>query len=331
MIGLPGETRRGDQRHARVRARAPRGDAAPGPACSSRRRCPGRASPRMAERERGQRAPARPRLRARFQQRPRFETEHVALDGARAASSGPSTSGSRRRRGPKKVIMNVTYKCNNRCTFCATGTRTQFDGDFERQRELLVKYRQLGVDAPRPRRRRADAEPEPRSAHPLRAAHRLREGQRHHQRAHGELRRSSPEKLVRSGVTSILVLHPRPRRADARAERRRRRGVRADLRGRAQPACASRRPGVELGANITLTKSNYEQLGEVAELILGLGLRWFNIQFLTPFGRATSSVAPDTQAAADVSDAGHRRVRGPAQASRSSTCRSASCPATRAT
>ena len=41
--------------------------------------------------------------------------------------------------------MNVTYKCNNRCTFCATGTRTQFDGDFDRQRELLVKYRKVGV------------------------------------------------------------------------------------------------------------------------------------------------------------------------------------------
>ena len=48
-------------------------------------------------------------------------------------------------RGPKKVILNVTYKCNNRCTFCATGTRTQFDGDYDRQKELLVKYRRLGV------------------------------------------------------------------------------------------------------------------------------------------------------------------------------------------
>src|SRR5262249_12236617 len=47
---------------------------------------------------------------------------------------------------PKKVIMNVTYKCNNRCTFCATGTRSQFDGDLDRQKELLVKYRRLGVE-----------------------------------------------------------------------------------------------------------------------------------------------------------------------------------------
>jgi radical SAM superfamily enzyme YgiQ (UPF0313 family) len=79
-----------------------------------------------------------------FQQRPSiatpaFDTGHLrrakwTFDERIKASSGP-----------KKVIMNVTYRCNNRCTFCATGTRTQVDGDFERQRELLVKYRKLGV------------------------------------------------------------------------------------------------------------------------------------------------------------------------------------------
>ena len=37
----------------------------------------------------------------------------------------------------------------------------------------------------------------------------------------------------------------------------------------------------------------------IAELALDLGLPWLNIQFLTPFGRATKYVAPDTQAAAD--------------------------------
>jgi hypothetical protein len=36
----------------------------------------------------------------------------------------------------------------------------------------------------------------------------------------------------------------------------------------------------------------------VANLALELGLRWFNIQFLTPFGRATRYVAPDTEVAA---------------------------------
>jgi hypothetical protein len=46
--------------------------------------------------------------------------------------------------GPQKVIMNVTYVCNNRCTFCAVGTRTQIDGHPTRQREHLAKYRSLG-------------------------------------------------------------------------------------------------------------------------------------------------------------------------------------------
>ena len=39
---------------------------------------------------------------------------------------------------------------------------------------------------------------------------------------------------------------------------------------------------------------------EVAQLALELGLPWLNIQFLTPFGRATKWVAPDTQKAADL-------------------------------
>jgi MoaA/NifB/PqqE/SkfB family radical SAM enzyme len=58
-------------------------------------------------------------------------------------------------------------------------------------------------------------------------------------------------------------------------------------------------PGVELGANITITKSNHKKLEAVTALIYDLGLRWFNIQFLTPFGRATNSVCPDTTVAAE--------------------------------
>src|SRR6185436_19040755 len=56
----------------------------------------------------------------------------------------------------------------------------------------------------------------------------------------------------------------------------------------------------ELGANITITKSNHKKVREVALLVESLGVRWFNIQFLTPFGRATSSVCPDTAEAAEI-------------------------------
>ena len=49
--------------------------------------------------------------------------------------------------------------------------------------------------------------------------------------------------------------------------------------------CLAHAPeGVELGMNITITKGNHEKLPEVAQLCWDLGLRWLNIQFLTPFG-----------------------------------------------
>src|SRR5690606_5579017 len=47
-------------------------------------------------------------------------------------------------------------------------------------------------------------------------------------------------------------------------------------------------------------KSNYRELDAVAALAYGEGISWLNIQFLTPFGRATKMVAPDTADAARV-------------------------------
>ena len=64
--------------------------------------------------------------------------------------------------------------------------------------------------------------------------------------------------------------------------------------------CVEHAPaGVELGMNVTLTKTNFEKLEAMTELAWELGLRWLNVQFLTPFGRATTQFAPDTEAAAE--------------------------------
>ena len=120
------------------------------------------------------------------------------------------------------------------------------------------------------------------------------------------------DKFVRSGVTSILVSIHGP---DAQ--------IHAQNVGVAQAfdqTCDGVRnlvrlapKRVELGANITITKSNYKKLGDVAQLVIDLGLGWFNLQFLTPFGRATSSIAPDTAEAAEeamqVIDRFHDRIR----------------------
>lgn len=199
--------------------------------------------------------------------------------------------------GPKKVIMNVTYKCNNRCTFCATGTRTQFDGDLTRQRELLVKYRRAGV-------RLLDFDGGEPTLNPnlftlIKLARSLGyERVNVTTNARMASYRAFAERLAASGVTSILTsIHGPDAQTHAQnvgvaeAFDQTCEGVR-NLVAVADPA------RVELGANITLTKSNYKKLGDVAALIHALGLRWFNIQFLTPFGRATSSIAPDTADAA---------------------------------
>ncbi len=245
-----------------------------------------------------------------FQQKPSMETDAVTL---KELERFKWTFDERMRatEGPKKVIMNVTYKCNNRCTFCATGTRTQFDGDYERQREMLVKYRKLGVslldfDGGEPTLN-------PNLGNLTRFARRIGyEKVNVTTNARMASYDEFAEKFVRSGVTSILTsIHG----ADAQTH-----AQNVGVAEAFDQTCAGVRnlvrlapPHVELGANITITKSNHKKLGDVAKLVLDLGLRWFNLQFLTPFGRATSSISPDTQEAADeamrVIDAFEDRIK----------------------
>lgn len=201
-------------------------------------------------------------------------------------------------RGPKKIVMNVTYVCNNHCTFCAVGTRTQVDGHPTRQREYLDLYRAQGVvmvdfDGGEPTMN-------PELIPLVRYARRIGY-ERINVTTNGRLcyYEDFADRLVRSGLTTLLFSVHGP---DAKTH--------AGQVGVAEAFeqtiggirnAARRAPRhVELGMNITLTKGNYAKLPEVAELALSLGLHWLNIQFLTPFGRATSSVAPDTQAAANV-------------------------------
>ncbi len=203
--------------------------------------------------------------------------------------------------GPRKVIMNVTYVCNNHCTFCAVGTRTQVDGHPTRQREHLDAYRAEGVtmvdfDGGEP-----TMNPE---LVPLVRYARSIGYERINVTTNGRMcfYEDFARRLVRSGLTTLLFSVHGP---DARTHAQQVGVAEAfDQTVGGIRNCVRLAPrGVELGMNITLTKGNYAKLPEVAELALGLGLPWLNIQFLTPFGRATASVAPDTQAAADVTRA----------------------------
>lgn len=199
-------------------------------------------------------------------------------------------------RGPEKLIMNVTYVCNNHCTFCAVGTRTQVDGFAPRQREHLELYRARGVtmvdfDGGEPTLN-------PELIELVRYARQLGY-ERVNVTTNGRRCAYAPyaHALVTSGLTSLLFSVHGP---DARTHAQQVGVAEAfdQTVGGIRACVASAPPGVELGVNVTLTKGNYRALEGIARLTWELGLAWMNLQFLTPFGRATRWVAPDTEAAA---------------------------------
>jgi len=201
-------------------------------------------------------------------------------------------------RGPRKIIMNVTYKCNNRCTFCAVGTRTQLDGSLERQKELLAHYFNHGVrladfDGGEPTLY-SDLIPLIRHARQL-GYEKVNVTTNGRMAVYDDFARA----LTRSGITTLLFSLHGP---DARTH-----GIQVGVPEAFEQTvtgirnCVRVAPKqVELGMNITLTKTNLARLNDVVQLAWDLGLRWFNIQFLTPFGRATQRVNPDTAEAARI-------------------------------
>lgn len=204
-------------------------------------------------------------------------------------------------RQPEKLILNVTYRCNNKCSFCAVGTRDQYDGDLSRQREHLARWFARGV-------RLVDFDGgEPTLHDGLMALvgyaraigyHRINVTSNGRRLIYPEFARA----LVGCGLTSLLISIHGPDRATHAREVMVLEAFEQTVGGLKNAAAARDALGlsVEIGVNITLTLGNYRRLGEVAELALCAGAPWLNVQFLTPFGRATSRSAPDTADAARV-------------------------------
>ena len=199
---------------------------------------------------------------------------------------------------PQKLIMNVTYVCNNHCTFCAVGTRTQIQGHPTRQREHLVRWAQRGVhmvdfDGGEPTLN-PELIPLIRSARALGydRVNVTTNGRRCYYEAYAK-------ELVNSGLTTLLfsVHGPDPKTHAQQV------GVAEAYEqtvGGIRHCVKHAPPGVELGMNVTLTKGNYRKFRELVELSVALDMPWVNVQFLTPFGRATRMVAPDTADAARI-------------------------------
>lgn len=213
--------------------------------------------------------------------------------------------------GPRKLVLNVTYRCNNHCAFCAVGNRPRVDGDLARQLAALERARGdgatlLDLDGGEPTLHAGLFE--------VVARARALGFERIAVTTNGRRCAYAPyaRRLAGAGLDVVLVSLHGP---DAATH-----GALAGVPDAFDQTVAGIRnlvaaapPGLELGVNATVVRGNADRLPALAALVHALGVRRLALQLLTPFGRATRDQAPDPAAAADavrrVVDAWGSRLR----------------------
>ena len=207
---------------------------------------------------------------------------------------------------PSLLRVNLTYACNNRCSFCAVAALPS--GRAAASRTDLVTHYERGIravvfDGGEPT---LDAE-----LIPLIQLARTLGYRRVTVVTNGRMcfYERYATALVTSGLTSLEIsVH----------------GADVDTHGRHVGVaeafeqtmlgiahCVRHAPDdLTLAMNVTLTRDNLEQLDALAELALAGGLKRLNVQFLTPFGAGTTGLAPETAAAARATGAMIDRCSG---------------------
>lgn len=201
-------------------------------------------------------------------------------------------------RAARKLIMNITYKCANRCVFCATGDRVSASLEWEKIDEILRQHRAEGTDL-------LDIDGGEPTLHPrlvdaIQLARDL--GYRSiNVTSNGRLLRD-PElagRLVNSGIGHLLIsLHGAT--ADVHDTATDARGSFVETVAGIDNVMALRPAHLETGMNVTITTANVEHLLPLTAFAIGKGFSKINFQFTTPFGRAWESVVPPLQDAADA-------------------------------
>jgi MoaA/NifB/PqqE/SkfB family radical SAM enzyme len=191
----------------------------------------------------------------------------------------------------RKVIINLTYKCNNYCTFCAVGNRLYENGDFEFHKRMLREYRERGCDL-------ADFDGGEPTIYPqllkiIKYARHL--GYRQvNVTSNGRTMSHAPtcERILQSGITTLCISCHGPTAA-IHDERVAVKGAfNQTVQGIAN-VVAMKPAWLDFAVNITLTNGNYEELPAYFKLMHTLRVPKLNIQFLTPFGRTDESIVPD--------------------------------------
>ena len=229
-----------------------------------------------------------------FQHRPSYDPPHCPpgyVAKARAAFDMKISA-----RQARKLIMNITYKCANRCVFCATGDRISAALGWDKIDAILREHRAAGTD-------QLDIDGGEPTLHPQLAdavalAREL--GYRSiNVTSNGRMLRDPAvaQRLLDSGITHLLIsLH----------------GATADVHDAATDAPGSyeqtvagidtvmalRPAHVDTGMNVTIVRCNVDHLLPLAELAITKGFRKINFQFTTPFGRAWEDIVPPLDEAA---------------------------------
>ena len=231
---------------------------------------------------------------ALFQHRPCYDPPHCPpgyVAKARAAFDMKMAA-----RQARKLIMNITYKCANRCVFCATGDRVSAALSWEKIEAILRQHREEGTD-------QLDIDGGEPTLHPrlvdaVGLARRL--GYRSiNVTTNGRLLRDGAvaKSLLESGITHLLIsLHGATAEVhDAATDTP---GSFAQTIGGIDTVMALRPAHVETGMNVTIVRCNVDHLLPLTELAVAKGFAKINFQFTTPFGRAYEDVVPPLDEAA---------------------------------
>lgn len=186
-----------------------------------------------------------------------------------------------------KVIMNLTYECQNNCRFCAVGNRRRRHGDFRRYGRMLRDYRSRGIRA-------VDFDGGEPTLYPqlfplLRLAKNL--GYQNITVTTNGRRladRSYAARFLLSGITNLLIsLHGHV--PQIHEHHTRRRGSFAETLKGLQLALRLKPTRISLGVNTTMTAKNAPHLEKFFRFMHGLGVEKVNVQLVTPFGHAAHS------------------------------------------
>jgi MoaA/NifB/PqqE/SkfB family radical SAM enzyme len=230
---------------------------------------------------------------ALFQHRPSFDPPNCPP--GYVAKARASFDMKMEAREAHKLIMNITYKCANRCVFCATGDRISAALEWDKIEAILRQHREEGTD-------QLDIDGGEPTTHPrlIDAISLARDlGYRSiNVTSNGRLLRDRAfaGRLLESGVTHLLIsLH----------------GATAEVHEAATDAPGSfaqtidgidsimtlRPEHVEVGMNVTIVRGNVDHLKPLTELAITKGFSKINFQFTTPFGRAYEDVVPPLEEA----------------------------------